>query len=129
MQPISEQSQTPYAIVISIDSIQGLQLARILAQRKVPVVGITASLGYHTCRTRVCEEILCADTGTDELIRTLVALGPRLRHKAVLFPCHDKSVLIVSRNRQELEPWVQQYPRCDWLWFGLLWFFQRAYGD
>jgi D-aspartate ligase len=105
MQSSSKNNQLPYAIVIGLDSMQGLQVSRILAQRGVPVIGITSNLKSHTSRTRACEKVLCADTGTEELTATLVSLGPNLRQKAVLFPCHDKSVLMISRNRQKLEPW------------------------
>jgi predicted ATP-grasp superfamily ATP-dependent carboligase len=85
--------------------MQGLQAARILAQRGVPVIAIASDSKYHSCRTRVCEEILFADTGGKELIATLEALGPRLYQKAVLFPCEDENVLLVSRHRQRLERW------------------------
>jgi D-aspartate ligase len=105
MKSNSKNNRLPHAIVIGLDSMQGLQVARILAQRQVPVIAITSSMKSHTCRTRVCEKILCANTGTEELTRMLVALGPNLPQKAVLVPCHDKSVLVVSRNRQELEQW------------------------
>ncbi|CAN5147998.1 hypothetical protein BH20ACT13_BH20ACT13_10630 [soil metagenome] len=98
-------SAQPYAVVIGLDCITGLQTARILAQRQVPVLGIAGDRGHFCCRTRVCERILRADTGTDELLEVLEELGPRLDHKAVLYPCTDASVLLLSRNRARLEAW------------------------
>ncbi len=75
--------ERPYAIIIGLDSLQGLQAARILAERKVPVVAIAKDAKYHTCRTKVCEEIIFANTENQELIERLEKLGPKLSQKAV----------------------------------------------
>lgn len=101
----SNQSKLPYAIVIGLDCITGLQTARILANHGIPTIGLAKKLDHFCCRTRVCEEIIQADTASEELINTLEALGPRLEQKAVLFPCTDLSVLTLSRNRQCLSEW------------------------
>ena len=95
----------PYAVVIGLDHINGIQTARILARRQVPVIAIAKDPKHYCCRTRVCERILFTDTGGDALISTLEDLGPKLGEKAVLFPCTDMQVLLVSRYRQRLEPW------------------------
>ncbi len=95
----------PHAVLVGLDSLQGLQSARILAGHKVPVIALAADPKHYGCRTNVCEEIIFSDTESDALIDTLVALGPRLKQKAVLFPCEDANVLLVSRHRQRLEPW------------------------
>jgi D-aspartate ligase len=95
----------PYAIVIGLDNVTGLQTARILARHQVPVIAIAKDPAHHFCRTKVCERILFADTANDEFINTLVALGPELGERSVLFPCSDLSVLLISRHRVELEPW------------------------
>ncbi len=101
----SFRNSQPYAIIVGLDSMQGLQTARILAQRKVPLMAIAKEPKYHSCRTRVCEKILFTDTTTEALIDTLETLGPKLSQKAVLFPCQDNNVLLISRYRQRLEPW------------------------
>ncbi|RPI34545.1 MAG: hypothetical protein EHM70_02550 [Chloroflexota bacterium] len=95
----------PYAVVIGLDSIQGLQIARILADRKVPVIGLAGNLDYYTCSTRVCEQILEVDTSSGQLTDLLVDLETRLDQKAILFPCQEKNVLVVSRDRDRLAPW------------------------
>ena len=95
----------PHAIVIGLESLVGLQAARILSERGVPVIAITHNPKAPYCRTRVCEEILVAEHGSDELIAQLESLGPRLKRKAVLFPCTDVSVLQISRSRDRLEEW------------------------
>ena len=95
----------PHAIVIGLDSITGLQTARILARRGVPVIALAKDPKHYCCRTRVCERVLRADTDGDELLATLAALGPGLSEKGVLFPCSDGAVVQVSRRRERLAPW------------------------
>ncbi len=48
---------------------------------------------------------MVADTGGDELIQVLEDLGPQLPRKAVLFPCLDRNVELISRFRDRLESW------------------------
>jgi len=97
--------QKPYAIVIGLESMQGIQTARILADRKVPVIAIAKDKNNHACRTRVCEKILVPDQEAGGTIHLLETLGPQLSQKAVLFPCTDGVVRLISRHRQQLEPW------------------------
>ena len=95
----------PAAVLVGLDSMQGLGAARILANRGVPVVGIVKDPNHDACKTRVCREIITADTKTEKLIDALAALGQSLSQRAVLFPCEDAAVLLVSRHRRRLEPW------------------------
>lgn len=97
------QKETPPAIVICLDSITGLQTARILSQRGVPVIAIAKDRNHFACKTNVCEKILIADIDGLELIQTLETLRPTLQEKPVLFPCSDTSVLVISRYRDRLE--------------------------
>ena len=99
------QNGPPHAIVIGLDSITGLQTARILAQRGVPVIAIAKDLGHFSCQTKVCKQILETDTDGEDLIFSLEKLGPTLREKAVLFPCSDICVLVISRFRDRLRDW------------------------
>jgi len=93
----------PYAIVIGLDCMTGLQTARILARHGVPVIAIAGDPKHPCCRTKVCEKIYFADIQRDDFVTTLENIGPELKQKAVLFPCTDMSVLLISRNRQKLE--------------------------
>jgi predicted ATP-grasp superfamily ATP-dependent carboligase len=95
----------PYAIVIGLDSLQGLQTARVLAARDVPVIGIAKNSDAYACRTRVCEEILVTDTGGDRLIDLLSDLGEGFSSMPVLYPCQDKNVILISQHRERLTPW------------------------
>jgi predicted ATP-grasp superfamily ATP-dependent carboligase len=101
----AQSGQMPPAVVISLDGVNGLQTARTLARRGIPVLGIATDRDAPGCRTRVCEEIIFAETRGDGVIAALEALGPRLGSRAVLFPCEDLNVLPVSRHRQRLERW------------------------
>lgn len=107
MSSVLRHGPDPYAVVVGLDCIQGLQSARVLARRKVPVVAIAKSPDYYSCRTNVCEEILFADTGGSELVDLLKEIGPTFEQRPVLFLCQDKNVLVVSRNRDVLEQWYR----------------------
>jgi D-aspartate ligase len=95
-------SSLPRAIVVGLDSITGLQTARILARRGVPVVALAKDVRHFCCRSRVCERIVAADTGSERLIDTLEEVGSALEEKGVLVPCTDVSVLLISQNRDRL---------------------------
>ena len=95
----------PYAIVIGLDCMQGLQTARILAGQQVPVIAIANKPNYYSCKTKVCEKIMFVNTEKEELIELLESLGPTFTAKAVLFPCQDKNVLTISRYRHRLKQW------------------------
>ena len=92
------------AIVIGLDSPTGLQTARILADRGVPVIGIAGNLRHPCCRTRVCREIVITDITGPGLIQSLADIADRLGERPVLFPCTDLSVLMLSRHRAQVEP-------------------------
>jgi len=95
----------PAAVVVGLDSMQGLQAARILQRRGVPVIGIAANRRSPLAHTNACRKIIIAPTHDERLIEHLLDLGPRLGQKAVLFPSEDNSVQLVSRNRQLLAPY------------------------
>jgi D-aspartate ligase len=98
-------SKLPYAFVVGLDCITGLQTARILARHGVPLVGLAKDPNNFCCQTQVCERIIPTNTASEQFIEVLESLGPKLRQKAVLFPCTDMSVLTISRNRQRLAAW------------------------
>lgn len=101
----ADNAQKPAAVVIGLDSMQGLQAARILARHGVPVIGISDHPKHPCCRTNVCQEIIFGPTAEEGLIGRLEVLGSQLEQKAVLFPCEDTSVSLVSRHRQQLAKW------------------------
>lgn len=95
----------PKAVVIGLASVTGLQTARILASRGVPVIGIAGNRRHFAARTRVCERIIEADVHGEGFLDVLELLGPQLGERAVLYPCTDQSVLLISKYRDRLRPW------------------------
>lgn len=95
-------SSAPPAVVVGLDCITGLQTARILARRGVPVIGVVADRRHYASRTRVCRQVVQAELQTEKLIETLEKMGRGLSERAVLFPCTDLTVLLVSRHRARL---------------------------
>jgi D-aspartate ligase len=101
--PMRPTDRSPHAIVVGLDSFTGLQTARILHRRSIPVIGVASDPGHFCCRTRVCERVVVAGTNAINLIRTLEDLAAQLPGKAVLVPCADESVSLISQHRQRLE--------------------------
>lgn len=99
----------PAAVVVGLDCITGLQSARILADRGVPVIGIAADRSHFCARTRVPRRIVRSATSGEELLATLERLGPSLPAPgiAVLMPCTDAAVLTLSAGRERLAPWYR----------------------
>ncbi|HEX6811541.1 MAG TPA: carboxylate--amine ligase [Planctomycetota bacterium] len=90
------------AVVIGLDSMQGIQTARILRRHRIPVIAVASDRDHPCCRTNCCQAIHFADTGDEQLIAKLLEIAAALPQKPVLFPCQDKSVRTVSRNRDVL---------------------------
>lgn len=94
----------PYAIVIGMQSMNGLQTARILWRRGIPVIGIGIA-GHPYCRTRACERVIPIESADSDVIGLLEAMGPQLEERAILIPCIDQMVSQISAQRDRLEPW------------------------
>lgn len=93
--------RTPPAVVVGLDCVTGLQTARVLAGYGIPVVGVAGDPRHPCCRTRVCERVVTAEIDGEGLVDALRRLGRELDGPAVLVPCTDLSVLLVSRARGE----------------------------
>lgn len=96
-------SSLPPVVVVGLDCITGLQTVRILTARGVPVIAIARDKGHFCCRTRLCERIIEAETGTEALIPVLKELASELGSRPVLYPCTDNAVLALSRRREEIQ--------------------------
>lgn len=94
-------------MLIGLDSLTGLQTARIFAARGVPVVAFAKQASHYCCWTRVCRRPHVVDTDSEALIEALETLGPQLPEPAVLVPCSDLSVLQISEHRDRLTPWYR----------------------
>ena len=95
----------PYAVIVGLDNLTGLQTARILSDRGVPVIGVAGNRDHWACRTRACERVVEARIDSAALIDALETLGPTLRSRAVVVPCTDLAVMNISANRARLSPW------------------------
>ncbi len=95
----------PRAVIARLDHVNGLQVARIMAEHGVPVIGMAKHIRHAYCRSRLPERIVQTDTATEDLIQTLEALGPTLGARAVLFPAGDQQVRLISEHRDRLRPW------------------------
>ena len=102
MRSSERASATPPAVVVGLDSITGLQTARILATRGVPVHGVVSDRRHWGARTNACLGVAEAPTSGAGLVTSLVGLAGRLARPAVLLPCSDVAVDTVSRHRARL---------------------------
>ena len=93
--PIRADEPAP-AIIVGLDCITGLQTARLLDGRGIPVVGLVADRRHFCARTRVPRAIVRADLRGDGLIDGLERLAPSLPGPAVLIPCTDAAVLAIA---------------------------------
>lgn len=90
------------AVIIGLDSLPGIQLARILAWQGVPVIALAQRPAHYCCRTNVCQQVHFAETQTAAFVDRLLELAPTLPDKAILFPCTDMSVWHLAQQRQRL---------------------------
>jgi predicted ATP-grasp superfamily ATP-dependent carboligase len=93
-------SGTAPAVVVGLDCITGLQTARILARRGVPVIGVARDPRHFACRTRACTRVVAAETDGPGLLDALERLAAELPEPGVLVPCSDAAVLALSRGRE-----------------------------
>ena len=105
MKSLQNKKHLPYAVVAGLDDYPGLQTARLLSNRGIPVIAVARHRHLFFCRTNACEKIVYLDTDRDEFIDGLVKLGKEFSQKAVLFPCTDLCVLRISQHRAALEPY------------------------
>lgn len=100
----ADSARSNPAVVIGLHTMQGLQTARLLHQRGVEVIGVTADDRHPFNRTRHCVEVVHTKSAPGDLTATLVQIGSRLDSPAVLVPCQDWAVLEISERRAELDP-------------------------
>ena len=92
----------PPALIIKLDSITGLDTARILSSYGISVYGIADDRGHYCTKTNACREVLITDTSGDGLVGTLLDIAARFSSKPVLVPCSDESVRVISAQRDAL---------------------------
>jgi D-aspartate ligase len=107
MTPVDSSVAAAPAIVIGLDCITGLQSARLLADRGVPVIGLAANPRHFCARTRVCRQVVAGPTSGPALIATLKRLAASTTGPLVALPCTDAAVKTLAEARAELPEQVR----------------------
>src|SRR6478609_8970332 len=97
--------EQPAAIVCN-SHITGLAVARSLAKRGVPVIGLDREPnGVALASNALVSAGICANPieHEEEFVQDLLAIGAELRQPAVLFGCMDEWVLAMNAHRERLE--------------------------
>jgi D-aspartate ligase len=94
--------------VLAPNNRMGLDIARSLGKRGIPVYAIGPDPDALIGRSKYCQMIVSPDPAEaeDEYIEFLVEWGKRLG-KAVLYPLDDDMVVLVSRERDRLKPYYE----------------------
>jgi len=96
-------------VVTPLDEHMGLDIARSLARRGIPVYGIDSDPSVPGRYSNSCHFVQCPDPDGSEAdyVQFLADFGRRLSRKAVLFPLSDRQVLLCSRNRAALQEYYE----------------------
>jgi len=97
------------AVVTPLDEHMGLDIARSLGRRRIPVYGIDPDPKAIGGKSKYCRLVVCPDPkeAGEDYIQFLVDWGKRLENRAVLYPLSDDVVLLCSRERQALQPYYE----------------------
>jgi D-aspartate ligase len=98
----AQTGNRPAAVVIGLDSITGLQTARVFAARRIPVIGVVRHRRHPSCYTASCRQVVATDETGSNLLEVLDRLARSLEGPAVLVPCTDAAVLALSSGRDAL---------------------------
>ncbi len=97
------------AVVTPLDEHMGLDIARSLGRRGIPVIGIDPDPEVAGRASKYCTLVVCPDPKVleQEYVQYLMDWGKAQRNKSVLFPVSDETALICSRERQKLQPYFE----------------------
>lgn len=71
-------------MVIGLDSLQGLQTARLLDRRGVVrVIGVASRTDHPYCRTNTVDRLLTGSTGTSQLLNVLTDVAGQTADRPV----------------------------------------------
>jgi len=98
MQPL------PPAVVLGIDCLTGLQIARILWKKGVPVIGVAKDPNAAYCRTRAAVRIFSAAHFQDATQALLERLHDEFLATPVLMSATDDFVWWLDTHRDQIEP-------------------------
>jgi len=98
------------AVITPLDEHMGLDIARSLAKRGIPVYGIDPDPGVPGRHSKCCRFVLGPNPegdGAPDYLQFLVEFGRELGQKAVLYPLSDMHVLLCSRHRAALQEYYE----------------------
>jgi D-aspartate ligase len=97
------------AVVTPFDEHMGLDIARSLGRRSIPVFGIDWDPEAPGRKSKYSRLVLCPDPkdAEQEYAQFLVDWGKRQPTKSVLYPVSDDTALICSRERRQLQPYYE----------------------
>jgi predicted ATP-grasp superfamily ATP-dependent carboligase len=100
--------KTP-AVVTPLDEHMGLDIARSLGKRGIPVYGFDWDPQVVGAKSKYCQLVLCPDPKESEeaYIEFVLDWGRKLGQKAVLYPVSDDMVVLWSRERQRLQQFYE----------------------
>lgn len=96
-------------VVTPLDNHMGVDIARSLGRRGIPVYGIDPDPSTPGRASRYVQLVVSPDwrKSKEEFIQFMIDFGRRLGRKAVLFALSDNDVLLVSENREKLSPYYE----------------------
>lgn len=103
LQRAARRWRRPPVVLTNLESFVGLQAARLLCARGIPVVGLTDHPGAPQTRTHCVTTTFDAGPGGIDTIQVLEDLAPAFQVRPVLIPCSDEAVQMVSAARASLE--------------------------
>lgn len=105
----SERKAPIPAVVTPLDEHAGIDIARSLGRRGIPVYGIDPDPRAVGGKSKYCQLVVCPDPKEAEgdYVQFLIDWGKKLGNKAVLYPLTDDMVLLCSRERQRLQPYYE----------------------
>jgi D-aspartate ligase len=97
------------AVVTPLDEHMGLDIARSLGKRGIPVYGVDSDPKAPGRFSKYIRFVQGPDPheSETEYVQFLLDLGGRLGERAVLYPLSDRHVLIASRHRARLQEYFE----------------------
>lgn len=105
-------SKTAKAMVTDAHYIMSLAIIRALGRRAIPVTALESRLvpkrniiGFHSKYVQSTHVIADAKTEEQEFIKDLINIGRQELEKVVLIPVTLDSIMAVSNNKEQLQPY------------------------
>lgn len=92
----------PPVVIVGIDDERGVHVARTMARHGIDVIGIARRPTSAGARSRACRRLLVVDIDSEALIDALVEIAADFSSRAVLIPCFDSAVTMISSHRRRL---------------------------